>query len=112
VLRDYYANPKIYITENGAAFDDRPDNLSRIDDIRRIAFLRDHLMAAHRALSEGVNLAGYFVWSLIDNFEWRSGFKVRYGLVYLDPCSGWRVRKSSFDWYSKIARGFPVRQIA
>jgi beta-glucosidase len=111
-LRDHYGNPKIYITENGAAFDDRPDSISRIDDLRRIAFLRDHLVAAHRALSQGVNLAGYFVWSLIDNFEWRSGFKVRYGLVYLDPCSGRRARKSSFDWYGKIARGFPVHQMA
>jgi beta-glucosidase len=103
-FRDQYGNPKIYITENGAAFKDQPDSSLRVDDVRRIAFLRDHLLAAHRALSDGVNLGGYFVWSLVDNFEWRLGFEARYGLIYLDLTSGRRVAKSSFDWYAEVVR--------
>ena len=107
-LRDQYGNPKIYITENGAAFKDQPDSSLRVADVRRSAFLRDHLLAAHRALSDEVNLAGYFVWSLVDNFEWRFGFEARYGLVYLDLTSGRRATKSSFDWYAEVIRSGAV----
>lgn len=101
-LRDQYGNPTIYITENGADFKDEPYSGFQVSDVRRIAFLRDHLLAAHRAISDRVNLGGYFVWSLIDNFEWRFGFNRRYGLVYLNPDSGRRAPKASFHWYAKV----------
>ena len=108
-LRDRYGNPTVYITENGAAFTDRPDASGRIDDRKRIAFLRDHIAAAHRALSEGTKLAGYFVWSILDNFEWRHGFDLRFGLVRVDVETERRVPKSSFDWYGQVARTGVVR---
>ena len=103
-LRDRYGNTPIYITENGAAYHDNPDQEARIHDVKRIAFLREHLVAAHRAIVDGVNLQGYFVWSLCDDWEWRFGFTWRFGLVYLDIQSGQRTPKSSFDWYTQIVR--------
>ena len=83
-LRDRYGDLELYVTENGACFDDRLDADGRVHDDDRIAFLRDHLAAAHRALADGVNLRGYFVWSLLDNFEWAEGYSRRFGVVRVD----------------------------
>jgi beta-glucosidase len=90
VSRDY-APARVYVTENGAAFSDDPDGT----DPRRVAYLHDHFLAAARAFEQGVPLAGYFVWSLLDNFEWAHGFTKRFGLVYVDYGSLARTVKDS-----------------
>ena len=71
-------------------------------------FLRGHLREAHRARAEGVPLVGYFVWSLLDNFEWDSGYRERFGLTYVDYATQRRVPKTSFGWYKGViaAGGF------
>jgi len=79
-----YGPAKIYITENGAAYTDAAHADGRIPDERRVDYLREHLAAAGEAIAEGVPLAGYFVWSLLDNFEWAHGFAKRFGLVEVD----------------------------
>ena len=82
--RSHYSPKKIYVTENGASYADGPGPDGRVGDARRIRFLRDHLVATHRALSAGVPVAGYFVWSLLDNFEWDRGYTQRFGIVWVD----------------------------
>jgi beta-glucosidase len=99
VARDY-APAKIYVTENGAAFADDPGGA----DPRRVAYLRDHFAAAADAIEQGVPLAGYFVWSLLDNFEWAHGFTKRFGLVYVDYASMIRTPKDSGCFFAAVAR--------
>ena len=103
-LRDRYGNPEIYVTENGACYDDpvAPDGAVHDDD--RVAYLRDHLTAARRALADGVNLRGYFVWSLLDNFEWAEGYSRRFGIIHVDFKSLRRTPKTSFAFLADIAR--------
>jgi len=100
--RDY--DPVIYITENGGAFDDRMRKDGIIQDDDRIRFLRDHLVAAYRALKEGVKLKGYFVWSIMDNFEWTDGYSKRFGLVYIDYRTLERIPKKSAYWYRETIK--------
>ncbi|MGH7094110.1 MAG: GH1 family beta-glucosidase, partial [Stellaceae bacterium] len=80
-LRDHYGNPPLYITENGACFLDRPGHGGRVYDPQRIAYLRAHVLACHRALAERVSLHGYFAWTLLDNFEWTWGYTRPFGLT-------------------------------
>lgn len=101
-LRDEYGPAAIYITENGAAYSDRPDASARIRDDRRIAFMRAHLVAAHRALEAGVPLRGYFAWSLMDNFEWAHGYAKRFGLYWVDYETQKRIAKDSARWYRGV----------
>ncbi len=103
-LHERYGNPEIYVTENGACYDDpvAPDGTVHDDD--RVAYLRDHLGAARRALADGVNLRGYFVWSLIDNFEWAEGYSRRFGIIHVDFASLKRTPKTSFAFLADIAR--------
>ncbi len=101
VHRDY-SPPCIYITENGASFDTGPDPDLRIQDTRRIKFLADHLLAAHRAIEAGVPLRGYFLWSLLDNFEWDRGYSQRFGIVWVDFKTQLRYPKDSAHWYSQV----------
>jgi beta-glucosidase len=103
-LRDRYGDLELYVTENGACFDDRVDADGSVRDDDRIAFLRDHLAAAHRALADGVNLRGYFVWSLLDNFEWAEGYTRRFGVVRVDFASLKRTPKASFAFLADIIR--------
>jgi beta-glucosidase len=98
-----YGPPRIFITENGAAFDDPADAGGRIADARRIAYLREHLRAAHRAVAQGVPLAGYFVWTLLDNFEWGFGYRMKFGLFAVDPETRQRLPKDSAAWYRDVA---------
>ena len=105
-LRDEYNNPAVYITENGAAFDDRLGDDDRVRDPQRTAYLSDHLEQAARALDDGCNLRGYFLWSLLDNFEWAEGYDKRFGIVYVDYRSQRRIVKDSGYWY----RDFIARQ--
>lgn len=94
-----YGPGSIYITESGVAFPDIADENGRVSDPCRIEFLRGHITAAHRALSAGVPLKGYFVWTLIDNFEWQHGYTKRFGLfrVNFETCE--RTPKESARWY-------------
>ena len=101
VQRDYQP-AKIYLTENGAAFADQADAAGRIDDPRRISYLRSHLLAAQRAISDGASLGGYFAWSLLDNFEWAQGYARRFGLYWVDYASQRRLPKESAHWYHDV----------
>ncbi len=99
--REYRVGP-IHITENGASFDDAPGPDGSIPDVARIRYVREHLEAAQAALEEGVDLRGYFLWSLLDNFEWGHGYDRRFGLVHMDYASLTRTPKDSFDWYRSV----------
>ncbi|MGW5697757.1 family 1 glycosylhydrolase, partial [Streptomyces asiaticus] len=94
----------LYITENGAAFDDKPDAEGAVHDPRRIDYLQAHLAVAHQAIADGADLRGYFLWSLMDNFEWAYGYSKRFGAVYVDYPTQARVPKSSARWYARVAR--------
>lgn len=97
-----YAFRALLITENGAAYDDQVGPDGRVDDPRRISYLKRHLQAAARALAEGVPLRGYFVWSLLDNFEWALGYGPRFGIIYVDYATQRRIPKSSAYWYRRV----------
>lgn len=104
-----YANmPPILVTENGAAF---PDQLKkdRIHDLKRIKYLQDHLTEILRAKQDGVNVNGYFVWTLTDNFEWSEGYHPRFGLVYVDFETQERIVKDSGRWYRDFLSGASSR---
>lgn len=89
---------KLYVTENGAAFEDIVDN-GKINDYERTEYIKEHLKEVLRAKSEGVKVEGYFVWTLLDNFEWAEGYRTRFGLVHVDFESQQRTVKSSGNWY-------------
>ena len=93
--------PPLFVTENGAAFADPSPRHGRVPDPRRVAYLRDHLRTAHEAVRRGIPLNGYFVWTLLDNFEWGHGFTKRFGLYALDPATAARIPKDSAFWYRK-----------
>ena len=101
-LNDDYSFPACYITENGAAYPDQVGADGQVFDPRRVAYLRDHFVQAARAIAEGVPLRGYFVWSLLDNFEWAFGYSKRFGLVYTDYATQQRTPKASARWYSRV----------
>ena len=95
----YEKIPKIYITENGAAFRDQVSQDGEVNDESRIKFLESHLAQVLRAKQEGVNVKGYFIWSLLDNFEWAEGYQPRFGLVHVDYKTQQRTVKASGYWY-------------
>jgi beta-glucosidase len=99
-----YGPARIVVTENGAAFDDEPALDGTVHDARRIAYLREHIEAARAALEAGVPVAGFLVWSLLDNFEWAEGFSKRFGLVHVDFASQARTPKESAAWYAEVIR--------
>jgi beta-glucosidase len=105
-----YRPPKLYVTENGASYSDGPDAQGRIKDQRRLDYLRLHLAACHRAIQNGVPLAGYFEWSLMDNFEWAKGYTQRFGIVWVDYQTQERIPKDSALWYREVIgrNGFEV----
>jgi beta-glucosidase len=92
------------ITENGAAFDDRLDADGQVRDGRRIDYLQAHLAAVHAAIAAGVDVRGYYLWSLLDNFEWAYGYGKRFGIVYVDYPDQRRVPKDSARWYADVIR--------
>ncbi len=98
-----YGHPPIIITENGCALPDHPVD-GKVHDAQRINFLHAYLAACQEALSAGVNLQGYFLWSMMDNFEWASGYTRRFGICYVDFSTGRRVPKSSAFWYASLVR--------
>lgn len=99
-----YQPKKIYITENGASYIDPPDENGAIHDSRRMEYLRAHIDAFGRAIRAGVPGAGYFVWSLMDNFEWSHGYSQRFGLVQVDFSTQQRTPRDSAYYYGEIAR--------
>jgi len=103
-LKQNYGNPPMFITENGTALDEPADDKGFVNDLGRINYLRAHFAAAHKALASGADLRGYFVWSLMDNFEWSEGFDIRFGLVRVDFDDPDRARtpKASYRWYREV----------
>ncbi len=100
-----YGNLPLYVTENGAAFaDPAPPAEGPIEDARRVDYLRRHLQAAHRAIELGVDLRGYFAWSLLDNFEWQHGYSKRFGLAHVDFATQKRALKRSAYFYREVIR--------
>ena len=100
-----YAPAALYITENGAACaDEIAFDGVHVHDPRRLAYLQAHLTQAHRAIQEGAPLKGYFVWSLMDNFEWSYGYTKRFGITYVDYATQRRIFKDSALWYAGVTR--------
>ena len=98
-MKAQYPNlPPVYITENGMAAPDVPD-AGQVNDIGRIEYVRSHLQALTTAMDQGVEVRGYFLWSLMDNFEWNSGYEKRFGIVYVDYATQQRIPKASALWY-------------
>jgi beta-glucosidase len=105
ILMDFkqnYGNPRMFITENGTAALDIPDEQGFVQDQQRINYLRAHFMAAHDAILSGVNLNGYFVWSLMDNFEWAYGYRPTFGLIRVNYQTLERIPKASAYWYRDV----------
>jgi len=97
-----YTNLPLYVTENGAAFNDYVDPEGGVDDIERIDFLDRHLRSVQAAILAGIDVRGYFVWSLMDNLEWADGYGRRFGIVYVDFRTQTRIPKASAEWYRKF----------
>ncbi len=102
-LQREYPLPPIYIMENGMANADQVVD-GQVQDLERVDYLRRHLQALAEAKAEGVDIRGYFAWSLMDNFEWDSGYAKRFGLVHVDYATQQRTPKASFDWYRRTAQ--------
>ncbi len=110
LARDYQL-PPLLILENGAAYRDRVEN-GRVEDEARRQYLESHVRAAADAIDRGVDLRGYFVWSLLDNFEWASGYAKRFGLYYVDYATQARIAKKSALWYASLLRAFNAETAA
>jgi beta-glucosidase len=102
-LRDTYPTlPPIYITENGRACEDVVNLQGQVDDLDRVRYLDSHLRAVGDAIDDGVDVRGYYCWSLMDNFEWAEGYSKRFGLVYVDYATQKRTPKASFAWFRSL----------
>lgn len=103
-LRARYGDslPPIYVTENGCSRDDAPSADGTVADQERVSYLDGHLRALHQAITAGVDVRGYFVWSLMDNFEWSEGYHQRFGLVHVDFGTQARTPKASYAWYRDL----------
>ena len=104
--RDCPGLPPVYVTENGGAFKDATLRDGRVQDDDRIAYLRDHIAAVAQAMQQGVPMAGYMVWSLMDNFEWSSGYSKRFGIVHVDYDTLARTPKASAEWYRNFLQSW------
>jgi beta-glucosidase len=94
----------VYVLENGFGGNDAPDPDGKVRDPERIAFIQAYIGAMDTAVANGADIRGYFVWSLLDNFEWDAGYSVRFGLTYIDYANQRRVPKSSFAWYRDLIK--------
>ncbi|WP_030163549.1 GH1 family beta-glucosidase [Spirillospora albida] len=103
-LKERYGDrlPPLYITENGCSFPDEPGPDGAVDDASRIAYLDAHIAAMRTAVDEGVDVRGYYTWSLLDNFEWSEGYGPRFGLVHVDYATQQRTPKKSYAWYRDL----------
>jgi beta-glucosidase len=109
ILRARYraALPPIMITESGCSYGRGPDADGVVDDQPRIDYLDSHLRAVATAIAQGVDVRGYYTWSLMDNFEWAEGYTQRFGLVHVDYDTLERTRKKSFQWYADLIKAQP-----
>ncbi len=103
-FRTEYGNPPVYITENGGAFHDVVES-GAVHDAGRVKLLRDYIASVERAMHDGANVKGYFVWSLLDNFEWAHGYDKRFGLIHVDYATGTRTPKDSARFYRDLIAG-------
>lgn len=103
-FKQKYGDMPVYISENGACYNDEPGPDGRVRDDRRIDYLRSHIAELGRAIASGVNLKGYFLWSLLDNFEWAFGYEKRFGIVHVDFRTLKRTPKDSYYWYQKVVK--------
>jgi beta-glucosidase len=102
-VKQRYGGPKMFVTENGAAFFDPPKaEGGRVRDPLRVGYLRGHLRAVHDAIAAGCDVGGYFVWSLLDNLEWSLGFSKRFGVVHVDFETLERTPKDSARYYARV----------
>ena len=101
-VKEHYGSPPIYITENGCAMPDVPDENDFVADWERIGYLRAHLQALHEAIQAGADVRGYFVWSVLDNFEWERGYTPRFGLARVNYKTMQRTLKQSATWYRDV----------
>jgi len=102
-VKERFGNPPTYVTENGAAFFDPPTlDGDRLADPLRVDYLRTHIRAVHAARAQGVDVRGYFVWSLLDNFEWSLGYSKRFGIVHVDFATQKRTPKDSARFYAEV----------
>ena len=110
-IKDEYSPVPIYITENGRAVYDYVDPEGEVEDEERISYLDAHFRAAHDAMEQGVDLRGYIVWSLLDNFEWAEGYSKRFGLAFVEYGTQRRIPKTSARWYRDVIErnGLPLR---
>jgi beta-glucosidase len=102
IHRDWPEIPVLYVHENGAAYNDVPDAQGVVKDYRRVEYLTSHIESMKKAISLGVPVKGYFVWSLFDNFEWGEGYSKRFGLVFVDFATQHRIPKLSYYTYKNI----------
>jgi beta-glucosidase len=100
-VKNEYGNPRVFVTENGAAYLDEVTD-GRIHDGRRIGYLRRHIEKVGEAIRDGCDVRGYFVWSFLDNFEWEAGYTQRFGLYYVDYATQRRILKDSGRWYAAV----------
>jgi beta-glucosidase len=104
-VKEMVGSLPVYVTENGGAFADPAAPLDgRVDDPLRVHYLREHLRAVHGAIAAGLDVRGYFAWSLMDNLEWSSGFRLRFGLVHVNYSTLERTPKASALWYREVIR--------
>jgi beta-glucosidase len=99
-----YKPKEIYVTENGCAMADSLDAAGQVHDSGRVAYLQAHLQRVHQVIQEGLPVKGYFVWSLMDNFEWAFGYSKRFGLIYVDYPTQRRLPKDSYHFYQDVIR--------
>ncbi len=103
-MKDFFPETPVYITENGMAADDKMEEDGTVRDYDRVEYLRTHLRACHRAIEEGANLKGYYLWSLMDNFEWAFGYSRRFGMIRVDYDTQKRTVKESGKYYSLVMK--------
>jgi len=102
-IHERYQGPAIVITENGCAFDDKVVD-GAVNDERRLNYVKTYLEECHKAIANGVQLKGYFLWSFMDNFEWASGYEKRFGTHYVDFDTMERIPKASAKWYTEVIK--------
>ena len=101
---DIWKAKEFYITENGCSSDDVINAAGHIEDTDRVMYLRNHVTQMRRAASEGYPIKGYFLWSLLDNFEWADGYSKRFGICYVDFKTQKRTLKQSAEWYREVIK--------
>jgi beta-glucosidase len=101
-VHDHYSTQPLYLTENGAAYNDYAIPEGHVLDTERVAYLRDHFTEAAAAIQAGIDLRGYYIWSLLDNFEWADGYSRRFGIIHVDYPTQTRTLKASALWYQRL----------